>query len=131
MFFFGWKTVDFSFSWKPLFHESFHRLFIFLVYSFRLFQYHVNDHPQIVYSFWLSFSHIIKTSHHYTQNNQWFFFLFSDFREALPRLDNYRLSLRTFRRPSISLLHGEVLEHIPVSMLFLSFASTTAQHLLE
>ncbi|XP_055308822.1 bumetanide-sensitive sodium-(potassium)-chloride cotransporter-like, partial [Sitodiplosis mosellana] len=34
-------------------------------------------------------------------------------REALPRLDNYRLSLRAFKRPSISLLHGEVLEHIP------------------
>lgn len=37
------------------------------------------------------------------------------FREALPRLDNYRLSLRAFKRPSISLLHGEVLEHISVS----------------
>lgn len=37
-------------------------------------------------------------------------------REALPRLDNYRLSLRAFKRPSISLLHGEVLEHIPVSI---------------
>lgn len=40
---------------------------------------------------------------------------FSFCREALPRLDNYRLSLRAFKRPSISLLHGEVLEHIPVS----------------
>lgn len=37
------------------------------------------------------------------------------FREALPRLDNYRLSLRALKRPSISLLHGEVLEHISVS----------------
>lgn len=46
-----------------------------------------------------------------------FLFLHTPNREALPRLDNYRLSLRTFKRPSISLLHGEVLEHIPVSLL--------------
>lgn len=43
------------------------------------------------------------------------FFSHPTTREALPRLDNYRLSLRTFKRPSISLLHGEVLEHITVS----------------
>lgn len=50
-----------------------------------------------------------------SQSLIFFFQLFFFCREALPRLDNYRLSLRAFKRPSISLLHGEVLEHIPVS----------------
>lgn len=36
-------------------------------------------------------------------------------REALPRLDNYRQSVRALRRPSLSLLHGEALDHISVS----------------
>lgn len=52
----------------------------------------------------------------FSHNNLLFTFIFY-YREALPRLDNYRLSLRTFKRPSISLLHGEVLEHIPVSRI--------------
>lgn len=53
------------------------------------------------------------------------------FREALPRLDNYRLSLRAFKRPSISLLHGEALEHIPVSILFyLFFANVNLANLV-
>lgn len=40
-------------------------------------------------------------------------FLFA--REALPRLDNYRRSIRALKRPSLGLLHGEALEHIQVS----------------
>lgn len=58
-----------------------------------------------------------RFSLHFFSSINIFLSFISMYREALPRLDNYRLSLRAFRRPSISLLHGEVLEHIPVSCI--------------
>jgi len=41
------------------------------------------------------------------------YFLFSrDCRESLPRLDNYRISMRNLKRPSIGELQGEAVDQV-------------------
>lgn len=44
-------------------------------------------------------------------------FLFHFYREALPRLENYRRSLRALKRPSLGRLHGEEYEINQVSII--------------
>lgn len=41
-----------------------------------------------------------------------YFRLFSDCRETLPRLDNYRISMRNLKRPSIGELQGEAADQV-------------------
>lgn len=51
-----------------------------------------------------------------------FYFQFNC-REALPRLENYRRSLRALKRPSLGILHGEDFEINQVSIRYYDIES--------